>query len=155
MYCHAQVMTASDIDTIADIERACFPVPWGRNAFLSELNNPYALNIVIKVIDPLENGRIYAYSSNHIVEEELSILKMAVAPEKRRLGIGEFLMETVLYQASRRGAAQAFLEVRPSNRNAISLYKKMGFRVIGTRPNYYPETGETALVMMKRLKETS
>ena len=30
-----------------------------------------------------------------------------------------------------------FLEVRPTNREAIALYRSMGFDVIGTR-DYYP-----------------
>jgi len=148
-------MEASDIRYIVDIERTCFPAPWHQKAFLSEINNPYSLNIVIKEIDPLENHRIWAYSCNHVIGSELSILRMAVAAEKRRLGIGKHLLGIVLHRAMQRGAAKAFLEVRPSNRIAILLYQKLDFRVIGTRPNYYPETGEPALVMMKMLKETS
>jgi len=155
MCCNAHPMTASDIEYVAAIERACFSTPWKSSAFISELGNPYALNIVIKELHSLEKDRICAYSCNHVVEDELSVLRMAVAPEKQRLGIGEHLMDTVLQQAVHRGATKAFLEVRPSNTKALSLYRKLGFRVIGTRPNYYPETGENALVMMKQLKETS
>lgn len=148
-------MTASDIGHIAAIERACFPTAWSSDAFFSELQNPYALNIVINEVDSLDNRRIYAYSCNHILAKELSILRMAVIPEKQRLGIGKHLLETVFHQATLKGAEKAFLEVRPSNEKAGSLYRKLGFRVVGTRPNYYPETGEHALVMMKLLKEIS
>lgn len=155
MCTHAYAMTAPDIKCIVDIERACFPSPWRQNSFLSEIGNPYSLNIVIKEIVPLENHRIWAYSCNHVIGSELSILRMAVAVEKRRLGIGEHLMGIVLHQAAQQGASKAFLEVRPSNIKARSLYRKLGFRVIAARPNYYPETGEHALVMMKTLKETS
>ena len=155
MRTRAHEMAASDIAEIVGIERACFPAPWGQNAYLSEISNPYALNIVIKEIDSLENHRIWAYSCNHIVDGELSILRMAVAAEKRRLGIGEHLMGIVLAQAANQEATEAFLEVRPSNIQARSLYQKLGFRFIATRPNYYPETGEHALVMMRTLKETS
>lgn len=155
MHCRIMTMTASDIGHIAAIERACFPVPWTSSAFLSELGNPYALNIILKEMDSLEKQPICAYSCNHVIENELSVLRMAVAPEKQRLGLGCHLMDTVLHQAAQRGATKAFLEVRPSNTKAISLYRKMGFQVIATRPNYYPETGEHALVMMKRIKEVS
>jgi ribosomal-protein-alanine N-acetyltransferase len=47
-----------------------------------------------------------------------------------------------------------YIEVRPSNNAAIALYHKLGFYVIGTRPNYYPESNENALVMKKQLKES-
>jgi ribosomal-protein-alanine N-acetyltransferase len=58
-------------------------------------------------------------------------------------------------EGKRRGAATALLEVRSANIAAINLYKKTGFQTIGIRPNYYPQTGESALVMSKRLKEES
>jgi ribosomal-protein-alanine N-acetyltransferase len=148
-------MAESDICHIAEIERECFSSPWSRDAFLSELKKGYGLNIVMREIDALENECICAYSCNHVIEDELSILRMAVVPGKRRLGIGEQLLDLVLEQATGQGAVKAFLEVRPSNAKASMLYRKLGFRVIGTRPNYYTETGEHALVMMKRLKETS
>ncbi len=149
------LMTESDIRSVVDIERMCFPVPWGYQSFLAEYNNPYSLNFVIKEPDSLENNHIYAYSCNHVVGNELSILKMAVSPEKRRLGYAEHLLGTVIHRAIQKGATEAFLEVRPSNYKAQALYRKLGFRVIGTRPNYYPETGEDALMMMKILKEIS
>jgi ribosomal protein S18 acetylase RimI-like enzyme len=56
-------------------------------------------------------------------------------------------------QPSRR--RHVLLEVRSANIAAINLYKKTGFQTIGIRPNYYPQTGESALVMSKRLKEES
>ena len=148
-------MTESDIDHILGIERACFPVPWHRQAFVEEINNPYSLCMVIKENDILENSTICAYSCCHILAGEMTLLRLAVAPEKRRMGLGARLLGSALNHAAERGAAAAYLEVRPSNEEAQSLYRKLGFRVVGTRPNYYPETGENALVMMKNLKEIS
>jgi ribosomal-protein-alanine N-acetyltransferase len=148
-------MTESDLERIVEIEQTCFPMPWGLRSFQSEINTSHAFNIIIKKADPLEKKSIWAYSCAHVVGEELTILRMAVVPEKRRLGIGERLLVAILDQAIKRGATMAFLEVRPSNIQAQSLYRKKGFRVIGTRPDYYPETGEDALVMMKSLKEIS
>ena len=45
----------------------------------------------------------------------------------------------------------AFLEVRPTNAEALGLYERFGFRVIGRRKGYYFDTGEDALVMEARL----
>ena len=69
--------------------------------------------------------------------------------------MGKALLSAAQNEGSRRGAATALLEVRSANIAAISLYKKTGFQTIGIRPNYYPQTGESALVMSKRLKEES
>jgi ribosomal-protein-alanine N-acetyltransferase len=50
-----------------------------------------------------------------------------------------------------RGVTLAFLEVRPSNAQALKLYESLGFQVIGRRTGYYFDTGEDALVMEARL----
>jgi ribosomal protein S18 acetylase RimI-like enzyme len=74
---------------------------------------------------------------------EHEILNVAVAPSVRRSGIGRILLETALYSA--RG--EWFLEVRESNRAAISLYESLGFSRSGRRENYYHDPPEAAIVM--------
>jgi ribosomal-protein-alanine N-acetyltransferase len=39
--------------------------------------------------------------------------------------------------------------VRISNHSAIALYQQFGFRVAGERKNYYPQTGESALILWR------
>jgi [ribosomal protein S18]-alanine N-acetyltransferase len=39
------------------------------------------------------------------------------------------------------------LEVRVSNRSAIAMYERFGFRPAGIRPRYYHDNGEDALIM--------
>src|SRR5438046_1451630 len=46
-----------------------------------------------------------------------------------------------------RGARWMTLEVRKSNATAQTLYKKYGFREIGTRKGYYSDNREDAIVM--------
>jgi ribosomal-protein-alanine acetyltransferase len=75
--------------------------------------------------------------------DEHEILNVAVAPAERRTGIGRILMETAL--SSARG--EWFLEVRESNRAAISLYESLGFSLSGRRENYYHDPSEAAIVM--------
>lgn len=73
---------------------------------------------------------------------ESEILNLAVAPHARRTGLARALLAHVL---SAPGAW--FLEVRASNTAAIRLYESTGFRPLGTRPGYYRESSETAIVM--------
>ena len=47
------------------------------------------------------------------------------------------------------------LEVRTSNAPAIALYERFGFRSAGTRPRYYRDNGEDAVIMWRTLKTTS
>jgi ribosomal-protein-alanine N-acetyltransferase len=58
-------------------------------------------------------------------------------------------MKRLLDIARWNGAERVFLEVRPSNPNAQTLYESMGFREIGRRPRYYPAHNgrEDAIVM--------
>jgi ribosomal-protein-alanine N-acetyltransferase len=48
------------------------------------------------------------------------------------------------------GVRSVFLEVRPSNREALGLYRSRGFQVVGRRPEYYDD-GEDALLMTLEL----
>jgi hypothetical protein len=52
---------------------------------------------------------------------------------------------------AQQGASSVYLEVRLSNITAIKLYEKLGFREIGRRSNYYPDSKEDALVMIKNI----
>ena len=38
--------------------------------------------------------------------------------------------------------------------SAKGLYKKLGFQIMATRPKYFMDTGEDALIMIKVLEET-
>lgn len=67
-------------------------------------------------------------------EEEL--LLIAVAPKFRREGIGERLIHKLFERSRTAGVTRIFLEMRRGN-PAIHLYEKVGFKPIGTRPNYY------------------
>lgn len=51
------------------------------------------------------------------------------------LGIGRIMIEEVCKIAKDNGIEQVELEVAANNRNAISLYEKLGFEKVGTLPN--------------------
>ncbi len=77
------------------------------------------------------------------------VLSVAVDRAHRRRGIGTRLM----LQAERnlveeRGIDLMYLEVRVSNRPAVSLYRKIGYDVLGVIPLYYAD-GEDAYLMYK------
>ncbi len=56
----------------------------------------------------------------------------------------------------RAGREQSFtLEARTSNAIAIALYERFGFRSAGTRPRYYHDTGEDAVIMWRTAETTA
>jgi len=152
----AEVFTAiteTDIDAILSIENNSFQLPWSRRSFLSELGLPGAENLAVRHTDAGSPPRIVAYIFFRLVADEMHILKIAVAPDRRCRGIAAVLMEKSLALADAKGCRAAFLELRPANTAALRLYRKLGFEMIGKRKNYYSETGEDALVMSKKIRE--
>ncbi len=67
---------------------------------------------------------------------ESEMLLLAVARSHQGRGHGRALISHWMSEARKQGATRFLLEVRKSNR-ALELYEKMGFKVIGRRPDYY------------------
>lgn len=74
-----------------------------------------------------------------------------VAPDQRRFGFGRMLVDAVLTWGRELSAQQVWLEVRSSNRAAQSLYRGCGFATTGSRPGYYADPQEDALLMARTL----
>jgi ribosomal-protein-alanine N-acetyltransferase len=80
---------------------------------------------------------------------EAHLLNICVHPELRRRGYGRRLLNALLFKAQDAAVKQVFLEVRPSNEAAVSLYRSAGFQEVGIRPAYYQarDGRENALVL--------
>ncbi|MBW1953122.1 MAG: ribosomal protein S18-alanine N-acetyltransferase, partial [Deltaproteobacteria bacterium] len=135
--------TASDVDAIWAIEQVSFPSPWPRFSFWEELRNP--ISHVLVAGSPPYSEEIWGYVVYWLVADEMHILNLAVHPAYRRQGIARRLLQEALHRARGLGARQAWLEVRPSNQAAQSLYHSLGFKPVATRKRYYHNTGEDAL----------
>ncbi|MDH7577900.1 MAG: ribosomal protein S18-alanine N-acetyltransferase [Bacillota bacterium] len=141
-------MKLSDITQILTIENCSFPSPWSYRAFLSELKNKFAVYFVAVL-----NHQVVGYAGMWLFSGEAHVTTVAVDPGFRGRGLGRLLMNTLMEYARVQGAETMVLEVRPSNLAALNLYKSLGFRQIGWRKNYYIETGEDALVMLRNLQQ--
>ncbi|WP_460126217.1 GNAT family N-acetyltransferase [Stetteria hydrogenophila] len=81
------------------------------------------------------------------------LVSIAVMPAYRRRGIGKALLsETIRVMRDVYKVDAIYLEVRVSNKPAISLYEKLGFRKVRIAHAYYAD-GEDAYIMVKRLRE--
>ena len=90
-----------------------------------------------------------------MIGKDAQINNIAVHPGFRGMGIGEHVLRQVIEQVKFRGARLITLEVRPSNRAALALYKKLGFRLLGIRKGYYAIPSEDALVLGLHLADTA
>ena len=142
-------MEEADIPSILEIESVSFQNPWRASTFSGELVNsgisfPYV--IVHRIVE-----RIIGYIIYWKIQEEVQISNFAIHPDFRGKGIGEAVMRRVIKAIQRDGGVYVFLEVRPSNLSARSLYKKLGFKVLGTRKDYYQTPLEDAIIMGRPL----
>jgi ribosomal-protein-alanine N-acetyltransferase len=135
-----------DIKAVWAIEKLSFPTPWTRWSFLSELGNPVSHFLVAGPAPP-EPWELWGYLIFWLVYDELHILNLAVHPRHRRKGVGRRLLKEVLTRGRDLGAHTTWLEVRPSNHPARALYESFGFAEVGTRPRYYHDTQEDALIL--------
>lgn len=145
---HIRTMAHDDLALVSDIERRSYEFPWSHGVFRDCLLAGYTCIVV-------ERGDlVVGYSILSVAAGEAHILNLCVDPAYRNLGYGDRLLDEILLRARRAEVNQIFLEVRPSNENAISLYLKKGFRQIAYRPAYYQATKgrEDAAVLSKVLK---
>ena len=106
--------------------------PWSEQIFKDCLN---AANYSCWVC--LELDTIVGYSIVSMAVGEAHIMNICVDPDIQKQGVGAKLLENMIERA-RKKAEKIFLEVRPSNEAAVSLYKRRGFNEIGVRKGYYP-----------------
>jgi len=132
---------------ILEIEKKSFPSPWGFLQFLDELTNPSS-----HIWALLEEEKIVGYICFWIVSDEIHIMNIAIHPDMRGKGMAKLLLKRLIDMALNKKISQIWLEVRPSNRAAISLYNAVGFKKVGVRKRYYPDTHEDAIIMALNLK---
>ncbi len=135
-------MTEADLGAVLAIEIDSFPHPWTRDHFVQELQAAYSFPLVAMTPD----GTLAGYICPMLLLDEGHILDVAVHRVHRGSGIGRLLVERVLEVCRSGGAEFVSLEVRPSNRGAIALYRRLGFTETGRRKRYYQD-GEDALLM--------
>jgi ribosomal-protein-alanine N-acetyltransferase len=130
----------SDLPAVISIERRSFPTPWSLAMFVLELSKPSGICLAASAGEELLG---YVICSRY--DQVWHLMNIAVAPERRGGGVAGQLMRSLLGEAQ--GKLPFTLEVRVSNRRAIAMYERFGFRPAGVRPRYYHDNGEDALIM--------
>jgi ribosomal-protein-alanine N-acetyltransferase len=135
-------MKPEDLPEVLAIERASFPSPWTKGMFEAELGHPFSWHRVA-----MADAGPVAFLIARFYGEVWHIMDLAVAPAQHRRGLGGMLLDEFLSHVP--PDEPIILEVREGNEKAISLYRSRGFRESGRRPGYYPDTGESALLMVR------
>jgi ribosomal-protein-alanine N-acetyltransferase len=177
VYFFIEPMREDDVPRVQTIERQSFSAPWSAATYLRELRSPsHARYVVARACrtrppptQPAPAQRpswlsqlfpslfsapehynpcqVVGYGGIWLSEDEAHITTIASAPEVRGQGVGELLLNGLIDLALELGARFMTLEVRVSNNIAQNLYRKYGFEARGTRPRYYTDNNEDALIM--------
>lgn len=139
----------SDLPQVMAIERRAFTAPWSLAMFVLELSKPSGL--CLAAVD--EADKLLGYLISARYDTVWHLMNIAVDPARRRHGVGWALVATMIARAG--SDAEYTLEVRTSNAPAIALYERFGFRSAGTRPRYYRDNGEDAVIMWRTSATTS
>jgi ribosomal-protein-alanine N-acetyltransferase len=139
----------SDLPQVIGVERRAFPTPWSLAMFVLELSKPSGL--CLAAVD--QQDKLLGYLICARYDTVWHLMNIAVDPALRRRGIAWALLEQMIQRAGR--DREYTLEVRTSNAPAIALYERFGFRSAGTRPRYYRDNGEDAVIMWRTLQTVS
>ena len=129
------------------IENTVYDYPWTEGIFRDCLRAGYHCRVI------RDAEQIVAYAVMSVAAGESHLLNVCVSPAHRRRGLARVMVAHLLDLAERQRAQIMFLEVRPSNKAALNLYRDIGFAEVGVRGGYYPaaEGREDALVMARAL----
>ncbi len=136
---------------LGKIEKECFGKDaWSINNIIGEFNNEFS-HFFGEVADDVVVG----YVCVRIMYEEAQICNIAVLPKYQRQGIATRLLETVAEFAAIQKCERSELEVNTANIPTVELYKKCGYEIVGTRPNFYKRSkrfkSRDAYTMVKKL----
>jgi len=137
-------VNTDDISTISEIEQVSFKDPFP-SYFLSQLADANPDTFLVAV----QSGKIVGYAVVDKWPDQEHLVSIAVIPESRKKRVGQALLD-VLIEKMHTGSMR--LEVRRSNKAALSLYRKNGFIQTGVAYSYYTD-GEDAIQMERVIQK--
>ncbi|MCL2063649.1 MAG: ribosomal protein S18-alanine N-acetyltransferase [Candidatus Cloacimonetes bacterium] len=146
-------MVYDDLNPVYEIEKKCFPDPWIFKFFEDSLKHNECFVLSVINIGNEKNTtkekiapQIIGFFLGLETLDEYTILNIAILPEYQGKGLGFQLISKII-ESHNLKYDKYFLDVRESNHQAISLYKKIGFKPLYNRKAYYENPTEDSVVM--------
>ena len=144
----------NDLPAIMDVEKLCFPNgAWKEENILYELKeNPVSHFWVIELaMNENDRPQVVGFCDYWETFDSATICQIAVHPYLQRKQLGTAMMDEIYNDCYAKRVRTITLEVRVGNLPAINFYKKQGFEIETTKPNYY-DNGEDAYYMILKVK---
>jgi tRNA threonylcarbamoyladenosine biosynthesis protein TsaB len=137
---------------LEDLHRRIFAPPWDRQwsvkSFLEVLAMPSATAWII-TLDHAPVG----FGIVQVAADQADLVLIGIVREARRQGLGRRLLDFMCRDAASRGAARMHLEHAADDGTAAAFYAGAGFKLAGTRQNYYANRSgaRDAVVLVREL----
>lgn len=131
-----------DVHDIRALDAKVYRTPWSEKLTLRQVTGAGRVHLVAE-----ESHVVVGHGGIVILDGDAHITTIAVDPAHQRRGIADILMRRLFAVSVANKCRAVTLEVRRSNEAAISLYERHGMQSVGTRPGYYSDDGEDAIIM--------
>jgi len=143
-------LTDKQMAEVLKLNLRCFKAGenYTKYTFSYLLSEPNSLSY--RVVTP--TGQMVAFVFIMTSQEDCTghITTIGVAPEHRRRGLANKMLEHAEEVLRKRNIGVVMLEVRVGNRPAQNLYRESGYAVV-QRLNHYYSNGEDGFLMLKSL----
>ncbi len=144
-------LARNDIEGVLRIAEECSLAVWKREDYQQEVERGNSFLAGVRIDDNLVGFiavRIYLSETNNNSDySEADILNIGVLESFRGKGIGSLLLDEFLDKAQKLKIRNVWLEVRKSNLEARSFYRRKRFVEIYERRNFYAQPTDDAVVM--------
>ena len=137
----------SDFETLFAIDQLCFPkaIAYSRRELKHYLQLSGAHGIVAEF-----SGAVAGFILTERRAGIAHVITLDVLEKYRRRSLGSLLLEAAEAEAASHGVTLMYLETATTNKAAIALWKKHGYRETATIDNFYGR-GQNAFEMRKQL----
>jgi len=143
-----------DAALLAALHAACFDTAgkshkrsaWSEAAMAQFIAGPSTLCLlaVLGGENALPAGLLIARAAG----DEAELITIGVRPEMRQRGAGRALLRHAVTSLKAVGVRRLFLEVDDENQAALALYRGLGAEAAGSRPGYYENGGNAAILRL-------
>ncbi len=139
-------MSEIDVVEVKKMEAEYKLSPWSIEDYCNEIKRTDSISLVAKVNKKIVGFIIARLIMSENTSYEIEIYNICVAGRHRRNSIGKSFIEKAT-KTSKQNIKSIWLDVRKSNESALSFYRKLNFKIIYTRKDFYRNPTEDGLVL--------
>lgn len=137
-----------NIRSVRNLHSGIFPISYSNNFFEQILDNELCAALMLNGVCV---GVVCCKFELVGCKKTLYIMSLGVHPLYRCRGIGTKLVDFAVSRAMDHCVSVVRLHVQVNNTSAIDFYKKMGFSIVVTIPNYYQRCNPADAYVMQKV----